>query len=173
MWSYRCVERGLSARDHRAPRGAQTPHGPLAARYLLLMPLTRDDIRESVERAGDEHWDALRRHHEDAYPNPKPTPGDVCKGEAERLNQLGLGDAKEFELLELLRITQSQLIQPLGLTLADVAGRGLRVGVGVFVVPAQGVPMLIAGALHRLADVVSGERHEEKVPRRRGSSTHR
>src|SRR2546430_975570 len=64
------------------------------------MPLTRDDIRESVERAGDEHWDALRRHHEDAYPNPKPTPGDVCKGEAERLNQLGLGDAKEFELLE-------------------------------------------------------------------------
>src|SRR2546430_975573 len=78
-----------------------------------------------------------------------------------------------FEQLELLRITQSQLIQPLGLTLADVAGRGLRVGVGVFVVPAQGVPMLIAGALHRLADVVSGERHEEKVPRRRGSSTHR
>src|SRR6266700_2197224 len=63
------------------------------------MPLTRDDIRESEERAGDEHWDALRRHHEDAYPNPKPTPGDVCKGEAERLNQLGLGDAKEFELL--------------------------------------------------------------------------
>jgi len=33
------------------------------------------------------------------------------------------------------------------------------------VVPAQGVPMLIAGALHRLADVVSGERHEEKVSR--------
>src|SRR6266699_1125742 len=64
------------------------------------MPFTRDDLRESVERAGDEHWDALRRHHEDAYPNPKPTPGDVCKGEAERLNQLGLGDAKEFELLE-------------------------------------------------------------------------
>src|SRR5438067_2246971 len=64
------------------------------------MPLTRDDIRESVERAGDEHWDALRHHHEDAYPNPKPTPGDVCKAEAERLNQLGLGDAKDFELLE-------------------------------------------------------------------------
>ena len=55
------------------------------------MPFTRDDIRESVERAGDEHWDALRHHHEDAYPNPKPTPGDVCKAEAERLNQLGLG----------------------------------------------------------------------------------
>ena len=64
------------------------------------MPLTRDDIRESVERAGDEHWDALRRHHEDAYPNPKPTPGDVCKGEAERLDQLGLGDAPDLELLE-------------------------------------------------------------------------
>src|SRR5438132_11747197 len=64
------------------------------------MPFTRDDIRESVERAGDEHWDALRHHHEDAYPNPKPSPGDVCKAEAARLNQLGLGDAKDFELLE-------------------------------------------------------------------------
>jgi len=30
------------------------------------MALTRDDIRESVERAGDEHWKALRDHHEDA-----------------------------------------------------------------------------------------------------------
>src|ERR1700757_2467043 len=64
------------------------------------MPFTRDDIRESVERAGDAHWDALRHHHEDAYPNPKPTPGDVCKGEAERLNQLGLGDAPDLQLLE-------------------------------------------------------------------------
>ncbi len=64
------------------------------------MALSRDDIREAVERAGDEHWDALRHHHEDAYPNPKPTPGDVCKAEAERLNQLGLGEARDFELLE-------------------------------------------------------------------------
>ena len=61
---------------------------------------TRDDIRDSVERAGDAHWKALRDHHEDAYPNPKPTPGDVCKGEAERLNQMGLGDAPDFELVE-------------------------------------------------------------------------
>jgi hypothetical protein len=64
------------------------------------MPFTRDDIRDSVERAGDEHWQALRRHHEDAYPNPRPTPGDVCKAEAARLNALGLGDAPDFELLE-------------------------------------------------------------------------
>ncbi|HVH11069.1 MAG TPA: hypothetical protein VM736_14830 [Gemmatimonadales bacterium] len=64
------------------------------------MPLTRDDVRASVERAGDEHWDALRRHHEDAYPNPKPTPGDVCRGEAERLNALGLGTASDFALVE-------------------------------------------------------------------------
>jgi len=64
------------------------------------MPFSRDDIRASVERAGDEHWDVLRRHHEDAYPNPKPTPGDVCKGEAERLNELGLGNAPDLELLE-------------------------------------------------------------------------
>src|SRR5258707_1682413 len=89
------------------------------------MAFTRDDIRESVERAGDEHWDALRRHHEDAYPNPKPTPGDVCKGEAERLNQLGLGDAKEFELLETrverlgakVRLTHLLKDKPLGIRL--------------------------------------------------------
>ena len=66
----------------------------------MQMPFTREEIRASVERAGDEHWDALRRHHEDAYPNPKPTPGDVCRGEAERLNELGLADARDFELVE-------------------------------------------------------------------------
>ena len=78
-----------------------------------------------MERAGDEHWDALRRYHEDAYPNPKPTPGDVCKGEAERLNQLGLGDTKEFELLETrvervgdeIRLTHVFKYKPLGVRL--------------------------------------------------------
>src|SRR5207245_10671188 len=64
------------------------------------MPFTRDDIRAAVERAGDEHWKALRDHHEDAYPDPKPTPGDVCKAEAERLNGMGLADAREVELVE-------------------------------------------------------------------------
>ncbi len=64
------------------------------------MAFTRDDIRESVERAGDVHWKALRDHHEDAYPESRPTPGDVCKAEAARLNETGLGDAKDFELLE-------------------------------------------------------------------------
>ena len=64
------------------------------------MAFSRDDIRAAVERAGEAHWKALRDHHEDAYPNPKPTPGDVCKAEAERLNTLGLGDATAFELLE-------------------------------------------------------------------------
>ena len=56
------------------------------------MALTRAQIREAVERAGDEHWQALIRHHEDAYPESRPTPGDVCRAEAERLNQLGLGE---------------------------------------------------------------------------------
>jgi hypothetical protein len=64
------------------------------------MAFMRDDIRAAVERAGDEHWKALRDHHEDAYPNPRPTPGDICQAEAERLNAMGLGDAKEFELVE-------------------------------------------------------------------------
>jgi hypothetical protein len=61
------------------------------------MAYTREQIREAVERAGDEHWQALIRHHEDAYPASRPTPGDVCRAEAERLNGLGLGD---LELVE-------------------------------------------------------------------------
>jgi hypothetical protein len=64
------------------------------------MPFTREQIRESVERAGDEHWQALIRHHEDAYPASRPTPGDICRAEAERLNQLGYGDRPELKLIE-------------------------------------------------------------------------
>jgi len=64
------------------------------------MPFTRERIRESVERAGDEHWQALIRHHEDAYPASRPTPGDVCRREAERLNALGLADVPGTELAE-------------------------------------------------------------------------
>src|SRR3989449_9984789 len=53
------------------------------------------------------------------------SPGDVCKGEAERLNQLGLGDAKEFELLETrvqrvgdeVRLTHVLKYKPLGVRL--------------------------------------------------------
>ena len=64
------------------------------------MAYTREQVREAVERAGDDHWQALIRHHEDAYPESRPTPGDVCRAEAERLNQLGLGDAQDLELVE-------------------------------------------------------------------------
>ena len=64
---------------------------------LELMAYTRAQIREAVERAGDEHWQALIRHHEDAYPASRPTPGDVCRAEAERLHGLGLD---ELTLLE-------------------------------------------------------------------------
>ncbi len=64
------------------------------------MPLTRDDVRASVERAGDEHLQRLRLHHEEAYPASRPTPGMICAAEAERLNVLGLGDPAAVELLE-------------------------------------------------------------------------
>ena len=64
------------------------------------MAFTRDDIRNSIERAGDEHWDALVRHHTDVYPESNPTPGDVCRAEAERLNNLGLGDDSNLDLIE-------------------------------------------------------------------------
>jgi hypothetical protein len=56
------------------------------------MAFTRSQIREAVEAAGDDHWQALIKHHEEAYPESRPTPGDVCRAEAERLNQLGLED---------------------------------------------------------------------------------
>ncbi|MEO8140333.1 MAG: hypothetical protein ABI742_11840 [Gemmatimonadota bacterium] len=64
------------------------------------MPLSRDDVRAAVERAGDEHWQSLIRHHEDPYPRPAPTPGDICREEAARLNALGLGIDPRFTLLE-------------------------------------------------------------------------
>jgi hypothetical protein len=64
------------------------------------MAYTREQIREAVEGAGDEHWQALIRHHEDAYPASRPTPGDVCRAEAERLNALGLGDTEDLTLVE-------------------------------------------------------------------------
>ena len=64
------------------------------------MALSRDDVRDAVERAGDDHMQALRAHHEDAYPESRPTPGDICRAEADRLNDMGLGGADEFELLE-------------------------------------------------------------------------
>jgi hypothetical protein len=63
------------------------------------VPFTRSQIREAVEQAGDEHWQALIGHHEDAYPESRPTPGDVCRAEAERLNGLGL-DSEELTLVE-------------------------------------------------------------------------
>jgi hypothetical protein len=64
------------------------------------MPLTRESVRDSVERAGDEHWQALIRFHEDAYPASRPTPGDICRADAERLNALGLGNDPKLELVE-------------------------------------------------------------------------
>jgi hypothetical protein len=89
------------------------------------MAFTRDEIRESVERAGDAHWQALIRHHEDAYPASRPTPGDVAKGEAERLNAMGLGNSPELRLVESrverlpsnLRITHVFEYTPLGIRL--------------------------------------------------------
>jgi hypothetical protein len=64
------------------------------------MAFTREHIRESIERAGDEHWEALVRHHTDVYPESNPTPGDVCRAEAERLNDLDLGERHNLELVE-------------------------------------------------------------------------
>jgi|SRR5690242_21847071 hypothetical protein len=64
------------------------------------MAFTHQQIRESIERAGDEHWQALVEHHTDVYPDSNPTPGDVCRAEAERLNALGHGDDSNLVLVE-------------------------------------------------------------------------
>ncbi|MBZ0169782.1 hypothetical protein MELA_01799 [Candidatus Methylomirabilis lanthanidiphila] len=96
------------------------------------MAYTRESIREAVERAGDEHWQALIAHHTDAYPASRPTPGDVCRSEAERLNTLGLGEAREFELIETrverlgpeIALTHILLYRPLGIRLLAEPYRG-------------------------------------------------
>jgi len=64
------------------------------------MALTRQQIRDSIERAGEEHWQALVRHHTEVYPESNPTPGDVARAEAERLNDLGLGSNPNLTLVE-------------------------------------------------------------------------
>lgn len=58
------------------------------------MAFTRQQIRESIEQAGD--WETLVAHHTDVYPASNPTPGDVARAEAERLNGLDLGDDTEL-----------------------------------------------------------------------------
>ena len=96
------------------------------------MAYSRESIREAVERAGDEHWQALIAHHTDAYPASRPTPGDICRLEAERLNALGLGEAKEFELIETrvervgpeIALTHVLLYRPLGIRLLTELYRG-------------------------------------------------
>jgi len=64
------------------------------------MAFNRAQIRDSIERAGDEHWQALIKHHTEAYPESNPTPGDVARAEAARLNDLGLGDNPSLVLVE-------------------------------------------------------------------------
>ena len=64
------------------------------------MAFTREEIRESIELAGNANWQALIRHHEDAYPASRPTPGDVAKLEAARLTAVGFADASDLKLIE-------------------------------------------------------------------------
>jgi hypothetical protein len=64
------------------------------------LAFTREQVRDSFERAGDAHWQALIRHHTDAYPESNPTPGDVARAEADRLNDLGLGNNPDLNLVE-------------------------------------------------------------------------
>ena len=80
----------FSARGIAASSRTLRPSGQHPA--TLTCRSRGSDVREAIERAGDEHWQALIDFHEDAYPASRPTPGDICRAEAERLNALGLGD---------------------------------------------------------------------------------
>jgi hypothetical protein len=79
-----------------APIGVTEPREEEAE----IMAFTRDQIRDSIERAGDAHWQALVQHHTGAYPESNPTPGDITRAEAERLNTLGLGNNPNLTLVE-------------------------------------------------------------------------
>jgi hypothetical protein len=79
-----------------APAGLIEP----SEEEAYTMAFTRGEIRESIERAGEAHWQTLIRHHTDAYPESPPTPGDVTRAEAARLNALGLGDDANLKLVE-------------------------------------------------------------------------
>lgn len=63
------------------------------------MGYDREDVKASVKRAGDDHWQRLVDHHEDAYPASPPTPGEVCRREGQRLGELGF-DGDDWELEE-------------------------------------------------------------------------
>src|SRR2546426_326939 len=71
--------------------------------------------------------------------------------------------------LELLGVAEAHLVEPLRLRLAHVARCGPARGIGVLVVVPQRLPVLIAGTLDRLADVLAGERHGIPGP---GSAPH-
>jgi hypothetical protein len=92
----------LKATERCGQRVALAPVGLIepSEEEAGTMAFTREEIRESIERAGDAHWQAVVRHHTDAYPESNPTPGDVCRAEAERLNALGLGNNPNLKLVE-------------------------------------------------------------------------
>jgi hypothetical protein len=93
---------GLKATERCGRPVALAPVGPTepSEEEAETMAFTREQIRDSIERAGDAHWQALIRHHTDAYPESNPTPGDVARAEAARLNALGLGDKPNLTLVE-------------------------------------------------------------------------
>src|SRR5439155_442586 len=61
--------------------------------------------------------------------------------------------------VEILRVAQPHGVQALGFGLTHVPGRRLGVGIGVFVMIAQRLPVLVPGALYGGPDVVARERH--------------
>jgi hypothetical protein len=99
------VSHRLAGLKATQPRGRRIALAPVllierSEEVARTMAFTRQDLRESFERAGDEHWQALNRHHTDAYPESNPTPGDVPRTEAARLNVPWLGRLPRPHLVE-------------------------------------------------------------------------
>lgn len=59
-----------------------------------------------------------------------------------------MGFDSGFDELQVGCVTQVQRIEPLGLAPSDIPGRGPAVGVRVFVVSNQSLPVLITGSLY-------------------------
>ena len=84
------------------------------------MAFTREQVRESFERAGfDEHWQALNRHHTEAYPESNPTPGEVARRLVSRLmgpeRVVFLGDVPNLPaLVRKIQMHPEYCLEPVG-----------------------------------------------------------
>jgi hypothetical protein len=64
---------------------------------------------------------------------------------------------------ELLGVAEPELVQALGLGPADITGGGPALGIGILVVPDEGLPVLVSRTLDSFPDLRPGVRHVTRV----------